>query len=67
MGDSLRVDSLASVPSAFPAWETLKHQFNSRSNAAEETVPGIRGIGRVCLIYVRSFHREPEPDREELA
>ena len=29
----------------------------SRGLAAEETVPGIRGIGRVCRIYARTLYR----------
>ena len=33
------------------------HALINRGLAAEETVPGIRGIGRVCRIYARSLYR----------
>ena len=32
------------------------HALIARGLAAEETVPGIRGIGRVCRIYARSLY-----------
>ena len=33
------------------------HALIARGLAAEETVPGIRGIGRVCRIYTRTLYR----------
>ena len=33
------------------------HALINRGLAAEETVPGIRGIGRVCRIFARSLYR----------
>ena len=33
------------------------HALINRGVAAEETVPGIRGIGRVCRIFARSLYR----------
>ena len=33
------------------------HALIARGLAAEETVPGIRGIGRVCRIYARTLYR----------
>ena len=33
------------------------HALIAQGLAAEETVPGIRGIGRVCRIYARSLYR----------
>ena len=35
----------------------LVHALIAQGLAAEETVPGIRGIGRVCRIYARSLYR----------
>ena len=35
----------------------LVHALIAQSLAAEETVPGIRGVGRVCRIYARSLYR----------
>jgi len=35
----------------------LVHALIAQGHAAEETVPGIRGIGRVCRIYARSLYR----------
>ncbi len=35
----------------------LVHALIAQGLAAEETVPGIRGIGRVCRIYSRSLYR----------
>ena len=35
----------------------LVHALIAQGLAAEETVPGIRGIGRVCRIYARGLYR----------
>ena len=35
----------------------MVHALIAQGLAAEETVPGIRGIGRVCRIYSRSLYR----------
>ena len=35
----------------------MVHALIARGLAAEETVPGIRGIGRVCRIYARTLYR----------
>ena len=35
----------------------MVHTLIAQGLAAEETVPGIRGIGRVCRIYSRSLYR----------
>ncbi|MDE2773477.1 MAG: hypothetical protein OXI46_07205 [Gemmatimonadota bacterium] len=35
----------------------MAHALVAQGLASEETVPGIRGIGRVCRIYARSLYR----------
>ena len=35
----------------------LVHALIAQGSAAEETVPRVRGIGRVCRIYARSLYR----------